>query len=144
MPYIDRPAPSSGLDGKFSWQYTATLALLDGQVKPATFTDQRRFAADVEALLQRFNLIVDTGISGAFDQMYVEIKVYRTDGRIVTARCDAPIGSWRRPVGVDSIMGKAKNLLESMLGFEKMQAMLDAAAKPPEHLEIRELLMPLR
>ena len=29
MPYVDRPAPPTGLAGKFSFQYTAAVALLD-------------------------------------------------------------------------------------------------------------------
>ena len=54
MPYIDRPHPESGLDGKFSWQYTAAAALLDGKVDPASFSNSRRFAADMAALLDCF------------------------------------------------------------------------------------------
>src|SRR6185295_5530324 len=33
MKYIDRPAPVSGLEGKFSLQYAAVAAILDGSVK---------------------------------------------------------------------------------------------------------------
>ena len=32
MPYVDRPRPRTGLDGKFSFQYTVAAALLDGAV----------------------------------------------------------------------------------------------------------------
>src|SRR5262249_51826981 len=41
MPYVDRPQPSSGLEGKFSFQYAAAAALLDGSVGIDTFTDDR-------------------------------------------------------------------------------------------------------
>ena len=37
------PAPRSGLDGKFSVEYCAAAALLDGWVGIDTFTDARRF-----------------------------------------------------------------------------------------------------
>ena len=36
--------PRSGLDGKFSIQYCAAIALLDGAVGIDSFTDQRRFS----------------------------------------------------------------------------------------------------
>src|SRR3546814_10136956 len=31
--HVDRPSPASGLDGKFSIQYTTAVALLDNEVK---------------------------------------------------------------------------------------------------------------
>jgi 2-methylcitrate dehydratase PrpD len=33
---LRRPHPQSGLDGKFSFQYTAAIALLDGKIEPAS------------------------------------------------------------------------------------------------------------
>src|SRR5215831_8687119 len=47
------PLPRSGLDGKFSVEYCAAAALLDGQVVIDTFTDQRRFARDMEETLRK-------------------------------------------------------------------------------------------
>lgn len=143
MPYIDRPVPGTGLEGKFSWQYTATLALLDGKVEPATFTDERRHAPDVDALLKRFVLIADAGIPGTFDAMHVVITVHLTNGSVVSARCDAPLGSWRQPVGDDLILAKARSLLEAAVGTDRMLATLDAVARPLAAFSIRELLAAL-
>src|SRR5262249_24566006 len=42
MPYVNRPRPRTGLDAKFSSQYTIAAALLDGAVTVRTFTDERR------------------------------------------------------------------------------------------------------
>ena len=144
MPYIDRPAPGSGLEGKFSWQYTATLALLDGKVEPATFTNDRRFSPDVDLLLTKFALVADLAIPGKFDEMHVVITVHRKDATVVSARCDSPLGSWHRPVGPEAIVAKAKGLLEVALGPERTQAVLDAAEETPDRLSIRRLLEPLR
>jgi aconitate decarboxylase len=71
MHYIDRPKPETGLDGKFSWQYTTAVALLDGQVEPKSFTQERRFSVDVVSLLEKINLKSDTTISGSLDKMHV-------------------------------------------------------------------------
>ena len=38
----DRPQPRSGLEGKFSFQYTAATALIDGHVGIDSFTDEKR------------------------------------------------------------------------------------------------------
>jgi aconitate decarboxylase len=98
MPYIDRPNPRSGLDGKFSWQYTAAIALLDGKVEPASFKDERRFRDDVVSLLDRTSLV------SRFDQMHVETTVELGDGTIVERRCDAPTGSWSQPVADERVI----------------------------------------
>jgi aconitate decarboxylase len=143
MPYIDRPAPESGLDGKFSWQYTAAAVLLDGRVDPATFTNERRFAADAGVLLERFTLIADPSISGAFDRMHVEIAVHLADGRVVRARCEAPLGSWRRPVGADAIVKKARGLLTTAIGSGRAETALAAIMQAPPDFEVRALLAPL-
>ncbi len=119
MPYIDRPRPASGLDGKFSWQYTAAVALLDGKVEPASFKDERRFKDDVVALLDRTVLISDPAISGRFDRMHVEIAVELNDGQIIRRRCDAPMGSWSRPVPDERVTAKASALLTDAVGAEK-------------------------
>jgi len=111
MPYIDRPNPTSGLDGKFSWQYTAVVALLDGTVDPGSFTDARRFAPDAVALLGRVAHVGDPAISGRFDRMHVGITLELTDGSTVTRQCDAPLGSWTRPVPPSHIRAKAAGLL---------------------------------
>jgi aconitate decarboxylase len=122
MPYIDRPHPQSGLDGKFSWQYTAAIALLDGKVEPPSFDDARRFRNDAIELLERTVLINDSTISGRFDQMYVEIEIELDDGTMIRRRCDAPLGSWSRPVSADRVMEKAWALIAGVLGPAKTMA----------------------
>jgi aconitate decarboxylase len=128
MPYIDRPHPQSGLDGKFSWQYTAAIALLDGKVEPASFEDARRFQNDAVELLDRTVLINDPSISGRFDQMHVEIEIELNDGTIIRRRCDAPLGSWSRPVPADRVMEKARALITGILGAAKTAAIESAIA----------------
>src|SRR5688572_7838081 len=51
--YVNRPQPQTGLDGKFSIQYTTAVALLDGEITVDSFNNERRFAPDVVALLPK-------------------------------------------------------------------------------------------
>src|SRR5690606_14203344 len=64
--YVDRPRPATGLDGKFSLQYATAVALLDYSVTIDSFTDQRRFSADVESLLPKMSIDFDSSISKEF------------------------------------------------------------------------------
>jgi len=139
MHYIDRPKPETGLDGKFSWQYTTAVALLDGQVEPKSFTQDRRFSADVVSVLEKIKLKSDATISGRLDQMHVELKVVLRDGRELTQRCDAPLGSWTRPVGPEKIRDKALGLITEVCGSE-VAARVDTIVMGTDDFAVQELL----
>ncbi len=142
MPYIDRPRPRSGLDGKSSLQYCVAAALLDHRVDLASFSDRRRFAPDMEAMLERIRLRQDPAIPASFDRMHVDITARLSDGRTVSSRCSGPPGSWSKPVGPARIEAKAKELLLAVLGEERWRAFAMAMASPP--LRIRDLMAALR
>jgi len=98
MKYVDRPAPATGLDGKFSLQYTTAIALLDGAVRIASFTDERRFRLDVVELLARFDMTQDATIRGDFHHMFVEVSATLDDGSTESTVCRGPRGSWSNPM----------------------------------------------
>ena len=107
MAYVDRPRPKTGLDGKFSLQYTAAAALLDGKVNIRTFTDQRLAEPDVQTLLGKFEVRLDPTIPGRFEEMYVELAVELDSGRTLKTRCNGPRGKWGTPP-----IGDAEHLLK--------------------------------
>ncbi len=97
MPYVNRPSPSTGLDGKFSFQYTAATALLDGAVTVHTFSDERRFRPDIVALLPTITIVQSPEIPDEMEKMWVDVTVELTDGRQETATCRGPKGFWGLP-----------------------------------------------
>jgi aconitate decarboxylase len=127
MPYVDRPRPVSGLAGKFSFQYAAAVALLDGKVTVDSFTDRRRFAPDLEALLPRITLQPDPAREGRFDRMRLDLTVRCTDGTAVEARCDGPPGIWGRPCAPQQLRAKANDCLTAAFGSERAQQILGTA-----------------
>lgn len=111
MPYVDRPAPASGLAGKFSFQYVAAVALLDGQVNLASFSDTRRFSADIDRLLPCIRINPDPSREGRFDRMRVDLDACLADGGKRTAMCDGPDGVWGRPATGDRLIAKLHDCL---------------------------------
>jgi 2-methylcitrate dehydratase PrpD len=97
MNYVNRPRPKTGLSGKFSLQYTAASALLDGKVGIRTFTNARLAKADMQKLLGKFELRLDPKIPGRFEEMYVLLRVELDGGRVLETRCDGPRGKWGTP-----------------------------------------------
>jgi aconitate decarboxylase len=104
--YVDRPKPASGLDGKFSLQYTTAVALLDGSVTIDSFTDQRRFAADVEDMLPKMTIEFDPLISKEFLDLHTEVVVRLTDGTELSERVDALSGMPGVPLTEEQRMTK--------------------------------------
>ena len=128
-PYVDRPAPPSGLAGKFSFQYVAAVALLDGEVTVASFTNERRFRPDVADLLPRIGIEGDSARAGRFDRMSVDVVVELADGRSVSAHCDGPPGIWGKPVDPARLAGKARDCLSSAYDAARAERIMTEAAR---------------
>jgi aconitate decarboxylase len=102
VPTGDRPQPRSGLEGKFSVQYTLAAALLDGAVTLASFTDERLHRGDMQALLGKIAVTMTPDITTEYNAgRYVDLEVELEDGSIVRERCERPRGSW----GAEPISG---------------------------------------
>jgi aconitate decarboxylase len=101
MNYIDRPHPANGHQGKFSFQYTTAVALLDGRVDIDSFTDERRFRPDMEAMLGKIQLRADPSIPGEWLNMRVTIEV-ASSGRTYAHTATGPKGAWGEPPLTDA------------------------------------------
>ena len=86
--YVNRPQPRSGLDGKFSIQYTTLIALLDGEVGVDSFTNERLQAPDVVAMLPKVELTFDDSIPFDKLKMHVVVNIWLKDGRQLSRRVD--------------------------------------------------------
>ena len=95
---VDRPQPRNGLEGKFSFQYTVAIALLDGKVTGASFTDERRFSTDAVELLEHTRLVRDPALSKDTRSMTVSVAVTLADGTEHMHACSKPPGFWGEPV----------------------------------------------
>ena len=127
----DRPQPRSGLEGKFSFQYTAAIALLDGAVGIASFTDERRFSPDVVGLLGKISLKRDAAIPRDTRTMRVEIEAEMSDGTRHRAVCTKPPGSWGSPV--DPAMHRKK--MRDCLGVRLNEPALESVLERLDSLE---------
>ena len=119
-------AIGDGLDGKFSLQYTAAAALLDGAVNIDTFVDERRFRADMVALLGKTTLVQDASIAGDFHHMRVEIEVELDDGKRLAAVCRGPQGSWGVPLARGGHRAKLRDCVGRALPSARTDELLDA------------------
>ena len=101
------PVPRSGLDGKFSVEYCAAAALLDGHVGIDTFTDARRFSPDMEAMLSRISVEPEGPESGA-----TLATAVLNDGTTISAECSAFTGSAANPMSRAQLLAKARDCFQ--------------------------------
>jgi aconitate decarboxylase len=127
--YVNRPQPETGLDGKFSVQYTTAIALLDGEVSVDSFTNQRRFAADVVALLPKVELRVDDAIPPDFDQMHAIVEIATTDGRTLTRRIEKLSGWIGQPLTREQRLKKFYSCTRRVLDDTAAGRVLEAVEK---------------
>ena len=95
------------------------MALIDGRVDVASFTDERRNAADVNALLAKIELVPDATREGRFDRMCVDVEVVLEDGQHQQALCDGPPGIWGHPADPELLGTKALDCLTVVYGPER-------------------------
>ena len=122
MPYVDRPDCKSGLDGKFSFQYTVAAALLDGEVNIHTFSDAYCTRPDLVGLMARTHLTQDENVPGVLEHMWVDVAVELRDGHRLSARCDGPQGFWdRAALPRNKHLVKIQDCLHTYLDDEKTE-----------------------
>ena len=114
------PAPRSGLDGKFSVEYCAAAALLDGHVGIDTFTDARRFAPDMEDMLGRIRVEPEGPESGA-----TLATALLKDGRTASAECSAFSGSAANPMSREQRLEKARDCFARALSESDTERALE-------------------
>jgi aconitate decarboxylase len=144
LAYVSRPSPRTGLEGKFSVQYAMAVALLDGRVVIDSFTDRRRFASDVKALLPRIRVVMDESIPVDFAETYVVARARLGDGGVVEARVDQARGMWGRPLTPEERTEKFFDCAERVVGRERaehLRALVERLDALPDVSELAEATM---
>jgi aconitate decarboxylase len=117
VPTGDRPHPKTGLEGKFSVQYTVAAALLDGVVTLSSFTDERLHRPDMQSLLRKIAVTMTADITTEYNAgRYVDLEIELADGTIVRERCERPRGSWgAEPISEAEHIVKVRDCLAGTL-----------------------------
>ena len=135
MQYVNRPHPATGLEGKFSLQYTFASGLLRGGARIDTFTDHEIARPDMVALLDRITMTMSPDIPARFDRMWLEAEVELTDGRVLRTRCNGPRGIWGAPpISEADHLVKVRDCLSRKLPAGRAEALI-AMARGVETLD---------
>jgi aconitate decarboxylase len=100
--YCDRPFPKSSDECRFSFQFNAVQAILDGKVTADSYTEKQLARTDIQHLLNRTTLTMLPEIPPTFTDMAIHIHL--SDGR--SAYGDQWPGHWKNPADYDTISKK--------------------------------------
>ena len=115
MHVLTYPRPVTGLEGKFSLQYSLAAGVLDGKFSLWSFTDEAVRRQEIAALYERIDAhetVTSRGDDPQFDKRssgsrgFVEVEVQLKDGRKDQMRIDVPPGSPSRELTWEELQAK--------------------------------------
>jgi len=138
--YVNRPFPETGLEGKFSVQYATAVALLDGEVTVDSFTNERRFAPDVEQLLKRTQIEFDDTIPNDFDRMHVIVTVTLKNGERHSKRVDKLSGWIGQPLTREQRLKKFYSCARRVLDAQAADRVVELVDRLGELEHVTEIM----
>lgn len=136
---LNRPRPTTGLEGKFSAEYTAAAALIDRRVTLASFADTAVLRPEAQSLLSRVTAreLADpgTGVT-SLDDGELTVRITLRDGALIEGAAAYPPGSPQRPLSDRELFEKfsdclsvgafpasaAERIFETGLGLERLDS----------------------
>lgn len=125
-PDLSRPSPKSGLDGKFSYEYCAAVALAEDRVGIRSFTDDVRFSPAVEDMLGRVNAVGNEAIPRGLHETWVVVRAYLRDGSVAEEKCKEFKGSPTNPMSRDERLAKFSDCVSDAWSAEQQAVAIES------------------
>jgi 2-methylcitrate dehydratase PrpD len=112
--------PRSGLEAKFSGEFSAAAALCEGRVGMATFRDDKTDDPAIAKLMKRVRLVVDPEIPGDMERhMWTRVTVRFQDGREVSIAPRPVPGHPELPLSKDQLREKFMDCARLVLSEDR-------------------------
>jgi len=123
-----------------SLPYVVAVAILDGQVMPEQYEQERIRRADVQALLGKVSVQLDVSFSERFpNEMPCRIKIILKDGRVLEQETKDYAGFFARPMSWEMAIQKFNVITTPHASAAQRTAIADAVANL-EQVSVRELM----
>jgi len=125
-----RPLPVTGLDGKFSLQYTLAAALIDGRLGIDHFLDESVARDDIQALMKKISLSIDPARPEPAYERWMDLEIVLKSGQRLNIRIDKPLGHYHRePVTAERHRVKIHDCLGRVLTKEAEEEFVSLASR---------------
>ena len=120
-----KPAPTTGLEGKFSVNHSAAIALHEGRSTSGHYTDEAVRIPAVAALRDRVTVEIVPDVR--VDEAYVAVRL--RDGRCLEHQVEHALGSIRRPMNDAQIDEKFMDLAQVVMTRDQVAAALQTCRR---------------
>ncbi len=117
IPHINRPKVQSGLQGKFSLQYVAAAALLDGGVGFGQFEVKNIERSNIRSLMKKVHIIPDQNL-GDFAS---RVTIRTSDGREFSRTMPEAKGSPALPLTEDEVFQKFLDCAMTTMNYSRAE-----------------------
>ena len=115
--------PRSGLEAKFSGEFSAAAALCEGRVGIATFRDDKTDDPAIAGLMKRVRMVVDPAIPGDLERhVWTRVTVRLRDGREVAIAPRAVPGHPGLPLSMDQLREKFRDCARIVLPEDRVES----------------------
>jgi len=115
--------PRSGLEAKFSAEFSAAAALCEGRVGISTFQDDKTDEPAIKALMKRVSVVVDPEIPAEGDEhMWTRMTLRLRDGREVGIAPRPVPGHPGLPLSLDQLREKFRDCARIVLSDDRVDS----------------------
>ena len=133
---VNRQHPNVGLEGKFSFQHSMAVGLVDGAAFPAQYTDAKVADSIITALRQRITATVDPSVAEDAAVVTLVLK----DGRSYTETVTHATGAPENPMTDLQLEAKFRALAGDVLPKERLEGLLALLWDLDKVADVREVV----
>lgn len=119
---VDRPNPRVGLEGKFSYQHSMAVGLVDGAAFPAQYSDARIADPVIAGLRDKIQATIDESMAEDAAQVTIALR----NGQEHTQRIEHATGAPENPMTDDQLNEKFTALVGDVFPSDQVEGMLSA------------------
>ncbi len=138
--------PRTGLEGKFSAEFCAAAALMDGQVGITTFQDERTAEPALRSVMGRVKMVVDPAIPGDLEHhVWTRVGVRLGDGRTLEIPPREVPGHPNAPLPREALLAKFADCAGRVLARDRVDSlaeMLEGLEGCPDLRSLTAILRP--
>lgn len=124
-----------------SLPYVIAAALVDGNVLPESFSDEKLKDPRIRELLPKIKVVSDPEIDELFPRIKrARVTITTTDGQSYTAQTDAAKGDPADPMSDEDIVAKFRANVRGVLSSERMDEVIEATWRLDSLTNMREYM----
>lgn len=136
---VNRPEPATGLEAKFSLQYTVAQAIRHGQVGYRMFADDQLRDEALRALMRRVTVTEDPAITSDFPRTAAPVRIRLCSGAVIADPVAIGDAGWCTPMTSAEVEAKYLDNTTAALGAWAAATSLELLRQLSQLADPREL-----